>query len=122
MAGLRSPGDNERLVFLGGLLRSKGIDPSVPGETGVFIYSNLQRVLREVGTLAKRDEEAQRLTGPDAIFNWRAGLFRDRGVSLDTGIFPNFSIDQALRDLKNRGVLREEPGGARGRDRARPRL
>jgi hypothetical protein len=107
MAGLRSPGDNERLVFLGGLLRSKGIDPSVPGETGVFIYNNLQRVLREVGTLAKRDEEAQRLTGPDAIFNWRAGLFRDRGVSLDTGIFPNFSIDQALRDLKNRGVLRE---------------
>jgi hypothetical protein len=34
-------------------------------------------------------------------------LFRDRGVSLDTGIFPNFSIEQALRDLKNRGVLRE---------------
>ena len=42
-----------------------------------------------------------------AIFNWRPGLFRDRGVSLDTGIFPNFSIDQALRDLKNRGVLHE---------------
>ncbi len=118
VAGLRSPGDNERLTFLNGLLRSQGIDPSAPGETGVFIYNNLQRVLQEMGTYAKRAEEAKRLIQPDvvqpdavpdpaAIFNWRPGLLRDRGVSLDTGIFPNFSIEQALRDLKNRGVLRE---------------
>ena len=33
VAGLRSPGDNERLTFLNGLLRSQGIDPSSPGET-----------------------------------------------------------------------------------------
>ena len=118
VAGLRSPGENERLVFLSGLLRSKGIDPNAPGETGVFIYNNLQRVLQEMGTFAKRAEEAKRLVEPDvvqpdvapdpaAIFNWRPGLLQDRGVSLDTGIFPNFSIEQALRDLKNRGVLRE---------------
>ncbi len=123
VAGLRRPGDNERLVFLSGLLRSKGIDPSAPGETGVFIYTNLQRVIQEVGVFAKRDEEAKSLiqpdvvqpdvvqpdvaSGPSAIFDWRAGLFRNRGVSLDTGIFPNFSIEQALRDLKNRGVLYE---------------
>ncbi len=123
VTGLRSPGDNERLTFLKGLLRSQGIDPSAPGETGVFIYNNVQRVLQEMGTLAKRAEEAKRLTQPDvvqpdvvrpdavpdqaAIFNWRPGLFRDRGVSLDTNIFPDFSIEQALRDLKNRGLLRE---------------
>src|SRR5579871_929578 len=106
MAGLRNPGDNERLVFLSRLLRSKGLDPNVPGETGVFIYNNLQRVLQEIGTLTKRDPP-DAASAPAAIFNWRAGLFRDRGVSLDTGIFPNFSIDQALRDLKNRGVLRD---------------
>ncbi len=113
IAGLRSPGDNERLTFLNGLLRNEGIDPSAPGETGVFIYNNLMRVIQEMGTLAKRAEEARRLTQPGAvpdpaaIFNWRPGLFRDRGVSLDTNIFPDFSIEQALRDLKNRGVLRE---------------
>jgi hypothetical protein len=118
VAGLRSPGDNERLTFLNGLLRSQGIDPSAPGETGVFIYNNVLRVIQEMGTLAKRAEEARLLTQPDvvrpdavpdpaAIFNWRPGLFRDRGVSLDTNIFPDFSIEQALRDLKNRGVLRE---------------
>ena len=117
VAGLRSPGDNERLTFLNGLLRSQGIDPNSPGETGVFIYNNLGRVLQEMDALAeRRAEEAKRLIqaaqpnaapDPAAIFNWRPGLFRDRGVSLDTGIFPNFSIEQALRDLKKRGVLRE---------------
>src|SRR5580700_7026711 len=33
VAGLRSPGDNERLIFLNSLLRSQGIDPNSPGET-----------------------------------------------------------------------------------------
>lgn len=111
IVGVRNPGDNERLTFLNGLLRSQGIDPGNTGETGVFIYNNLQRVLQEMAALAKRDEEAQRLAQPDAdpsaLFNWRAGLLQERGVSLDTAIFPNFSIEQALRDLKNRGVLRE---------------
>jgi hypothetical protein len=34
-------------------------------------------------------------------------LFSDRGLSLDTGVFPDFSIEQTLRDLKSRGLLRE---------------
>ncbi len=110
VAGLRSPGGNERLTFLNGLLRNQGIDPSDAGTTGVFLYNNLQRVLQEMETLSKRAEEAKRFTQPDApdpaaIFNWRPGLLRGRGVSLDTSIFPNFSMEQALRDLKNRGVL-----------------
>ena len=112
VAGLRSPGDNERLTFLNRILRSQGIDPEAPAETGMFIYNNLLRVIQEMQTLSKRGEEAKRLIqtdgppDPAAIFNWRPGLLRDRGVSLDTSIFPNFSIEQALRDLKNRGVLR----------------
>src|SRR4029077_8368902 len=64
VAGLRSPGDNERLTFLNGLLRSQGIDPSSPGQTGVFIYNNLQRVLQEISTLSQRAEEAKRLVQP----------------------------------------------------------
>ena len=113
VSGLRTPGDNERLTFLNRLLRNQGIDSDDPGATGVFIYTNLQRVIQEMAALAKRGEEVKRLTRPDgapdpeAIFNWRAGFMRDRGVSLDTGIFPNFSVEQALRDLKSRGVLRE---------------
>ena len=102
VAGLRSPGGNERLVFLRGLLRSKGIDPGTPGQTGVFIYSNLERVLQERRTIAERAVEAK----PTSLLD-RASLFADRGVSLDTSILPDFSIEQTLRDLKKRGVLRE---------------
>jgi SAM-dependent methyltransferase len=113
VAGLRSPGDNERLIFLGGLLRSMGVDPGAADgtqKTGVFIYDNLQRVLQERRTLAERAAEAEKgLNRPDDPTSRldRASLFSDRGVSLDTSILPNFTIDQTLSDLKKRGVLRE---------------
>jgi SAM-dependent methyltransferase len=102
VAGLRNPGGNERLTFLSGLLRSKGIDPGVPGETGVFVYNHLQRVLQERRTIAERAAEAK----PASLLD-RQSLFSDRGVSLDTSILPDFSIEQTLRDLKKRGMLRE---------------
>jgi SAM-dependent methyltransferase len=112
VAGLRSPGDNERLIFLNGLLRSQGLEPGTPDgaqKTGVLIYNNLQRVVQEWRTFAERAAEAKRLTRPDdpASLLDRASLFSDRGVSLDTSILPDFSIEQTLRDLKKRGVLRE---------------
>ncbi len=117
VAGLRSPGGNERLEFLSGLVRAKGLDPGTSDgarETGVFILNNLQRVVQEARTYSQRAAEAERAEAeskgvshdPAALLD-RASLFADRGVSLDTGIFPNFSIEQALRDLKNRGMLRE---------------
>jgi hypothetical protein len=114
--GLRSPGDNERLIFLQQLLRSEGIDVGSsdgPRRAGVFILKNLQRVVEERKTLAERAADAKPVTGPDASpldpgsLLDRSSLFRDRGVSLDTGIFPDFSIEQTLRDLKQRGTLRE---------------
>ncbi|HEX4276832.1 MAG TPA: class I SAM-dependent methyltransferase [Bryobacteraceae bacterium] len=105
VAGLRNPHGNERLDFLNSLLRGKGLNPgSASADTGVFIYSNLQRVLQERAALAKRAAEAKHDT--DSILD-RSSLFRDRGVSLDTAILPDFALEQTLRDLKTRGVLRE---------------
>ena len=93
-AGLRNPGSNERLSFLRQLLKSQGVDVSDPKTTGVFILQNLQRVMKERRSLAEQ-------TAADP-----SSLFRDRGVSLDTRIIPDYLIDQTLRDLKQRGVLR----------------
>jgi hypothetical protein len=118
VAGLRSPGDNERLIFLQRLLGSQGIHPADsdgPRQTGVFILQNLQRVVQERKTLAERAANAERAADtkpivpsddPSSLLD-RSSLFRDRGLSLDTGIIPDFSIEQTLRDLKERGVLRE---------------
>src|SRR5258708_2337954 len=69
VAGVRNPGDNERLTFLNGLLRSQGINPSSPGDTGVFVYNNLQRVLQEMGTPPKRHQGAERPPHPAALFH-----------------------------------------------------
>lgn len=111
VAGLRKPGGNERLIFLDGLLKSMGVDPESGGpETGVFIYNNLLRVLKEDQSIRQRAAEAVRETrksdDPASLLD-RSSLFRDRGVSLDTSILPDFLIEQTLRDLKQKGVLRE---------------
>jgi hypothetical protein len=112
VAGLASPGDNERLIFLQRLLKTQGIDLETADgaqESGKFILQNLLRVAQESKTLSERAEASKADTKPDdpsALLD-RASLFRDRGVSLDTSIFPDFSIEQTLRDLQKRGVLRE---------------
>jgi hypothetical protein len=114
VAGLRSPNDNERLIFLQGLLRSEGINTEASEgskQTGMFILQNLLRVVQERKSLvdAQRAADANSPDKPDDPSSLldRSSLFRDRGLSLDTGIFPDFSIEQTLRDLKQRGVLRE---------------
>jgi hypothetical protein len=38
-------------------------------------------------------------------------LFRTRGLSLDTSLIPNYSVEQALGAMKARGLLK--PGGVR---------
>jgi hypothetical protein len=116
VTGLRDPGARERLVFLRGVLANHGMNPDTEEGarlTGVFVLNNLQRVITEAHTFTARAKtqvksEAQRGVPNDPATQLdRASLFADRGVSLDTGIFPNHSIDQTLRDVKQHGLLRE---------------
>lgn len=103
VAGLRNPGDNERLIFLQRILRTEGLQPETPDgarDTGRFILQNLQRVVQERIALERTPAKAD-----DPLD--RSSLFRDRGLSIDTTIFPGFAIEQTLLDLKQRGVLRE---------------
>ncbi|HEY7335166.1 MAG TPA: hypothetical protein VH639_09800 [Bryobacteraceae bacterium] len=102
VAGMRKPGGNERLIFLSDLLRRKGVDIDGP-DAGKFVYDQLLRDLQERRTYAVRAAEAK----PESALD-RGSLFDDRGLSLDTSILPDFSLDQTLRDLKKRGVLRED--------------
>jgi hypothetical protein len=105
--GLLAPGNNERLILLRKLVKrnvaeldtTKGQD-----NAGRFILENLTRVLKEKQTFAARSAAKAGST-----LDERSGLFRDRGVSLDTGILADFSIDIALRRLKERSVLVGRP-------------
>src|SRR5581483_8540587 len=107
--GVRSPSSNERLQLLQHLLRDQGIDPDDSQATGAFVYNNLLRILQERKTLAERAAKVGGMPPPNdpAALLDRESFFQDRGVSLDTSIFPDFAVDRALRDLKTRGVLRE---------------
>jgi hypothetical protein len=99
--GLQNPTGNERLVFLRSLLQNKGIDPDADdGKAGLFVFQNLQRVLEERQKLGARVADAKAGKGGPQVF-------RDRGVSLDTSMFPNMAIEQAVSDLTSRGLLRE---------------
>jgi SAM-dependent methyltransferase len=95
--GLQVPGTNERLMFLRNLLRGQGIDPEISDDrTGVFILQNLERVLKENVTFSQQIQQGN-----------RTQVFRDRGVSLDTTILPNFGIEETLRDMKDHGAVGE---------------
>lgn len=96
LRAVRSPGDNERLVIVADLLRRHGADPHAgDGRAGLFLFENLQRVLEENITYAQR---ARQQDGE--------AVFRDRGVSLDTGITANYVVEESLHYLKNLGLLR----------------
>lgn len=106
--GLSAPGNNERLVLLRKLVRRNIAElDTTEGQdnAGRFVLENLTRVLKEKQTFAARSA----MQGGSTL-DERSGLFFDRGVSLDTGILADFSIDIALRRLKERGVLVGRPG------------
>ena len=59
------------------------------------------------------EQELGATAGGDPIreFALRSRLFRTRGLSLDTSLLPSYSVDQALRAMKARGLLK--PGAVR---------
>ena len=105
---LRNPGNNERIIFLRNLLRSRGVDPnsSVGSEkTKNFVLENLRRVVQEQNTIRKQFDQAGSESNQEVGLSERSRVFRDRGISVDTTILSSFGIDGALRDIKERAVL-----------------
>jgi hypothetical protein len=115
--GLAAPNGRERLAILHDVLVKEGIALRTPHDkeqAGAFVMENLKRVLEEKRTFAERSHDAASKDaasrdaaskGDGGTLAERSTLFRDRGVSLDTGILSNFSIDLALQRLKTRGAI-----------------
>ena len=64
-------------------------------------------MLREQESYRKTIEEARLQGGAQAEFIERSQLYRERGLSLDTSLKPNFAIEQSLAAMKARGLLAE---------------
>src|SRR5258705_9788312 len=99
VAGIASPGANERLKFVRRAIRRKGIDPAgAAGKDRVRSYV-LELTGRVLADIMRYDPTIQAAAAHDAR------VFRDRGLASDTTISTDFAIDQALEALKAKGVL-----------------
>ncbi len=100
LAGVASPGGNERLQFARQRLAQKGMDVGTPaGREQARQY--LEKRMQAVGAGA-----AARSSLTDAAPVTASTLYRDRGLSSDTSVAIDFGIDRALEALKTKGVIR----------------
>ena len=86
----------------------KGIDPtSAEGKEQVraYLIESIGRVLAEIDSFHRTIDAAKRLNDPSAVFAERSTLYRDRGLSSDTSIFPDFALDMTLDQIRAKGLL-----------------
>jgi hypothetical protein len=101
IAGMSSPGPNERLQFARRVIERRGIDVTTPPgkqQAEEVLRGALTRMLGDYDTFFRDSSPG-------------ATLFRNRGLSSDTSIYAAFAIDAALKDMAAKGMLR--PGSVR---------
>lgn len=103
---LQSPSANEGMKEMRLLLEKKGFSfKTASGRAQVkkYLLANLAR---------ERDEfNAYREKLKTADIKERSHLYVERGISLDTNLWPDFALDVALRELLEKGMLK--PGSVR---------
>ncbi len=110
LQGLAGPGENERLLFLRDLARLLGYDPDTAtgrARLRAYILARVARVIDERQSFAQTLGQVGQQGDPTELFS----LYRSRGLSLDTSLFPNFTIEQSLKEMQSRGLI--EAGSVR---------
>jgi len=100
IAGLASPGGNERLQFAREVIARLGIDSS--SDTGRM---RLRRYLEDRAALVGSAVHAPTLSDPNAPLVDQITIFRDRGLSSDSAIPIEFGIEQALAAIRADGMI-----------------
>ncbi len=109
VAGITSPDANERLVFARRVAERLGFDLTTAAgreQLRLYLDEGLRRVWAENEAYAATKADEQHHNDPVAGTVEEGTFFRDRGLSSDTSIFPNFAVDQALTALEANGMLR----------------
>ncbi|HEX3967509.1 MAG TPA: hypothetical protein VHW70_06050 [Edaphobacter sp.] len=98
VSAMVSPGNNERVAQTRAFVERKGFRLQ-PGESTdklkAYLLDNLLRM---------RDEFVQYLHQPQGANPFE--IFKDRGISLDTNLWPDFLIDVHLRHMIEAGLLK----------------
>lgn len=106
--GISAPGNNERLLVARRLFEERGYDVKTDASRERLtqhLLNGLVRVLGEQASYGKMLESARMLGDPSEEFAQRSKLFRDRGLSSDTSLPPNFAIERSLASMKAKGLL-----------------
>ena len=113
LTALESPGTDERRLFARALLQRRGIRFTTAADREAARKYLMAAVIRVANEQDQIDQElsATSASDPATEFVRRSSLFRTRGVSLDTSLITNYSIEQALAAMKTRGQL--APGSVR---------
>jgi hypothetical protein len=106
---LAAPGNNERLLFARRLLvERKRYNPGTPvsqARVREYLLGALARVLGEQANYLSALESARLLGNPVEEFAERSRLYRERGLSSDTSLLPNFAIEESLAKMLGRKLL-----------------
>jgi CheR methyltransferase, SAM binding domain len=104
---LAAPGTDERRLFARSLLQRKGLRFATAADREAVRDYLLETMMRMAAEQDQIDQELAATSGSDAKteFIRRSRLFRTRGLSLDTSLVANYSVEQTLAAMKARGLL-----------------
>jgi hypothetical protein len=107
---------NDRLVFARDILAQHSIDPTTAGgraQTRIYLEQSIVRFVAETQKFIRENNARFGATPADPTVEVSPGetVYRDRGLSSDTSIFPDFAISQTLEGLKAESALK--PGEVR---------
>jgi hypothetical protein len=106
--GMAAPGKNERLLFARRVAERKGIgfaDEEARKQAAKYVLENYLRVLKEQESFQQALAAAKSLDDPTEEFAGRSKLYRERGLSLDTALPPDYALEVALTTMRDRGAF-----------------
>src|SRR5580765_4794990 len=109
VSALGAAGADERRLFARAFFQKKGYRLESAAERTrleQYLLTAVVRVNAEQARFADALQTLRRLGDQTEAFAERSKLFRDRGLSLDTSIAPSFALEQSLRELQRRGMLK----------------
>jgi hypothetical protein len=104
---LATPGTDERRLFARALLQRQGLRFATAADRDAVRDHLLGAMMRVAAEQEQIDQELASTSASDAKteFIRRSRLFRTRGLSLDTSLVANYSVEQTLAAMKVRGLL-----------------
>ncbi len=108
IAGILTPRDNERLLWLRNLIRQRGYSADTAEERkrlARYVLENISRYFEEQGRLRANLDRALNAVDDSTAFSARSELYQTRGLSIDTDFRPNYALEQALLELKKQKTL-----------------